>query len=173
MWKRSIWLEGLFAEAKQWHSLQRSSRFEGLTNVRHPGLLIAAGQNLKRWFQATGWGEEASGAAVPLSWRSVWRKRDREVLRRQFVPRTSNRTNCGRSWHLTFTRSEGYYSPAPRPYGRDAASRSVPPAPTGSMIPTIQFFYGVAINRVGQSSPDPKGDMAPMLREPGGKQSTR
>jgi transposase len=64
MWKRSIWLEGLFAEAKQWHGLQKF-RVRGLTNVNIQGLLIAAGQNLKRWFQATGWGRKSfPGAAI-------------------------------------------------------------------------------------------------------------
>jgi transposase len=58
MWKRSIWLEGLFAEAKQWHGLQKF-RVRGLTNVNIQGLLIAAGQNLKRWFQATSWGRRS------------------------------------------------------------------------------------------------------------------
>ncbi|HEV2123220.1 MAG TPA: IS1182 family transposase, partial [Chloroflexota bacterium] len=55
MRKRSVWVEPLFAEAKQWHGL-RQFRLRGLANVNMEGLLIAAGQNLKRWLAATGWG---------------------------------------------------------------------------------------------------------------------
>ena len=55
MRKRQVWVEPLFAEAKEWHSLRRF-RLRGLANVNTEGLLIAAGQNLKRWLAATGWG---------------------------------------------------------------------------------------------------------------------
>ena len=50
-----MWVEPLFGEAKQWHGL-RQFRLRGLANVNMEGLLIAAGQNLKRWLSATGWG---------------------------------------------------------------------------------------------------------------------
>lgn len=55
MRKRSVWVEPLFGEAKQWHGL-RQFRLRGLENVNTEGLLVAAGQNLKRWLVATGWG---------------------------------------------------------------------------------------------------------------------
>ena len=55
MRKRSVWVEPLFGEAKQWHGL-RQFRLRGLENVNMEGLLVAAGQNLKRWLAATGWG---------------------------------------------------------------------------------------------------------------------
>jgi transposase len=55
MRKRQVWVEPLFAEAKLWHGLRRF-RLRGLDNVNIEGLLIAAGQNLKRWLAATGWG---------------------------------------------------------------------------------------------------------------------
>jgi IS5 family transposase len=55
MRKRSTWVEGLFAEAKDWHGLRRF-RLRGLINVNIEALLVATGQNLKRWLQATGWG---------------------------------------------------------------------------------------------------------------------
>jgi DDE family transposase len=63
MRKRSIWVEGLFAEAKQWHGLGKF-RLRRLVNVNIQGLLIAAGQNLKRWLQATGWGHRAFPGAA-------------------------------------------------------------------------------------------------------------
>lgn len=56
MRKRKVWVEPLFGEAKQWHGLQRF-RLRGLMKVNTEGLLIAAGQNLKRWLARTGWGQ--------------------------------------------------------------------------------------------------------------------
>jgi transposase len=55
MRKRQVWVEPLFAEAKLWHGLRRF-RLRGLDNVNIEGLLIAAGQNLKRFLAASGWG---------------------------------------------------------------------------------------------------------------------
>jgi hypothetical protein len=55
MRKRQVWVEPLFAEAKMWHGLRRL-RVRGLHNANIQGLLIAAGQNLKRWLAASGWG---------------------------------------------------------------------------------------------------------------------
>jgi IS5 family transposase len=55
MRKRSVWVEPLFAEAKQWHGLDRF-RLRGPVNVNIEALLVATGQNLKRWLAATGWG---------------------------------------------------------------------------------------------------------------------
>jgi len=55
MRKRQVWPEPLFAEAKQWHGLRRF-RLRGLEKVNMEGLLVATGQNLKRWLTATGWG---------------------------------------------------------------------------------------------------------------------
>ena len=55
MRKRSVWVEPLFGEAKQWHGL-RQFRLRGLANVNIVGLLVAAGQNLKRLLRVRGWG---------------------------------------------------------------------------------------------------------------------
>jgi transposase len=55
MRKRSVWVEPLFGEAKQWHGL-RQFRLRGLDNVNMEALLVATGQNLKRWLAKTGWG---------------------------------------------------------------------------------------------------------------------
>lgn len=46
--KRQVWVEPLFGEAKQWHQGARF-RLRGLHKVNIQGVLIAAGQNLKRW----------------------------------------------------------------------------------------------------------------------------
>jgi hypothetical protein len=55
MRKRQVWIEPLFGEAKDWHGLRRF-RLRGLWRVNGVGLLVAAGQNLKRWLSKTGWG---------------------------------------------------------------------------------------------------------------------
>jgi hypothetical protein len=70
MRKRAVWVEPLFGEAKQWHGL-RQFRLRGLANVNMQALLVAAGQNLKRWLAARGWGRRhgpwGSLLALPLS----------------------------------------------------------------------------------------------------------
>ena len=58
MRKRQVWPEPLFAEAKQWHGLRRF-RLRGLKKANIEGLQVAAGQNLKRWLTATGWGRRS------------------------------------------------------------------------------------------------------------------
>ena len=64
MRKRKVWVEPLFAEAKEWHGLRRF-RLRRLWRVNSEALLIAAGQNLKRLLQRHGWGRRPfpSGAA--------------------------------------------------------------------------------------------------------------
>ena len=62
--KRQVWVEPLFAEAKDWHGLRRF-RLRGLEKVNGEALLIAAGQILKRLLRRWGWGRRPfpSGAA--------------------------------------------------------------------------------------------------------------
>ena len=55
MRKRQVWVEPLFGEAKDWHGLRRF-RLRGRWKVNCEALLVAAGQNLKRWLSKTGWG---------------------------------------------------------------------------------------------------------------------
>jgi transposase len=73
MRKRKVWVEPLFAEAKEWHGLRRL-RWRGLANANIQGLLIAAGQNLKRLLAATGWGRRRApcGSLLALP-REPWR----------------------------------------------------------------------------------------------------
>ncbi len=53
--KRQVWVEPLFAEAKDWHGLRRF-RLRLLWRVNIEALQIAAGQNLKRLLKKRGWG---------------------------------------------------------------------------------------------------------------------
>jgi transposase len=69
MRKRKVWVEPLFAEAKDWHGLRRF-RLRGLPKVNGEALLIAAGQNLKRLLSRWGWGRRpwpngAAGLVLP------------------------------------------------------------------------------------------------------------
>jgi hypothetical protein len=43
-----VWVEPLFAEANEWHGFRRF-RLRGHENVNNESLLVAAGQNLKRF----------------------------------------------------------------------------------------------------------------------------
>lgn len=67
--KRKVWVEPLFGEAKQWHGL-RQFRLRGLKKVNMEGVMVAAGQNLKRLLQAGGWGRRPwpGGAAGMVGW---------------------------------------------------------------------------------------------------------
>jgi transposase len=73
MRKRQVWVEPLFAEAKQWHGLARL-RLRGLPNANIQGLLIAAGQNLKRLLAARGWGRRQApcGSLLALPALPLW-----------------------------------------------------------------------------------------------------
>jgi len=90
MRKRKAWIEPLFGEAKQWHGL-RQFRLRGLMKVNIQGVFVAAGQNLKRWLAATGWGRRpAPGGALTLT-RSATVA---DCARRRRPPRPSTRPNC-------------------------------------------------------------------------------
>jgi hypothetical protein len=71
MRKRKVWVATRrvpgFAEAKDRHGLRRL-RLRGLENANIQGLLIAAGQNLKRFLAASGWGRRNApcGSLVAL-----------------------------------------------------------------------------------------------------------
>jgi hypothetical protein len=55
MRKRSVWVEPLFAEGKDWHGMRRY-RLRRLWRVNCEALVRAAGQNLKRLLKKRGWG---------------------------------------------------------------------------------------------------------------------
>ena len=71
MRKRQVWVEPLFAEAKDWHGMRRF-RLRRLWRVNCEALMRAAGQNLKRLLKKRGWGrrpwpEGAANALMELS----------------------------------------------------------------------------------------------------------
>ena len=53
--KRSVWVEPLFAEGKDWHGMRRF-RLRLLWRVNCEALMRATGQNLKRLLKKRGWG---------------------------------------------------------------------------------------------------------------------
>jgi transposase len=63
--KRSVWVEPLFAEAKDWHGLRRC-RLRRLWRVNVQVLWTASGQNLKRLLARRGWGRRPFPAAPGL-----------------------------------------------------------------------------------------------------------
>jgi hypothetical protein len=63
--KRQVWVEPLFAEAKDWHGLRRC-RLRRLWRVNVQLLLTASGQNLKRLLSRHGWGRRPFPAAPGL-----------------------------------------------------------------------------------------------------------
>jgi hypothetical protein len=70
--KRSVWVEPLFGEAKQWHGLGRF-RLRRLEKVNGEALMTASGQNIKRLLQARGWGRRpipTGAAGVSSCWLS-------------------------------------------------------------------------------------------------------
>jgi hypothetical protein len=66
--KRQVWVEPLFAEAKDWHGMRRF-RLRRLWRVNCEALLIASGQNLKRLLSKRGWGRRPlpSGTALQFA----------------------------------------------------------------------------------------------------------
>jgi hypothetical protein len=62
---RSVWVEPLFAAAKDWHGLRRC-RLRRLWRVNVPVLWTAGGQNLKRLLARRGWGRRPFPAAPGL-----------------------------------------------------------------------------------------------------------
>lgn len=60
--KRGVWMEPLFAEAKEWHGLRRC-RLRRLWRVNVQVLWTAGGQNLKRLLARRGWGRRPFPAA--------------------------------------------------------------------------------------------------------------
>jgi len=87
--KRKVWIEPLFAEAKEWHGVRRF-RLRRLKKVNIEALIIAAGQNIKRLMGASRRGPRSLPQAAALhfpeppffSSRCCTRKRHRCVLRR-------------------------------------------------------------------------------------------
>lgn len=72
--QRQVWVEPLFAEAKDWHGWRRFRR-RGLPKVTGEALLIAAGQNLKRLLSRRGWSRRpwpsgAAGIVLPAPMRA-------------------------------------------------------------------------------------------------------
>lgn len=87
--KRKVWVEPLFAEAKEWHGMRRF-RLRRLKKVNMEGLMVAAGQNIKRLVGASRRGPRSlpqAAAALHFpeqpfsSSRCCARKRHRCVLR--------------------------------------------------------------------------------------------
>jgi hypothetical protein len=63
--KRKVWVEPMFAEAKEWHGMRRF-RLRTLWQVNVEALMTAAGQNIKRLLTFSGRGPRKLAQAVAL-----------------------------------------------------------------------------------------------------------
>jgi hypothetical protein len=63
--KRKVWVEPMFAEAKEWHGMRRF-RLRRLWRVNVEALVIAAGQNIKRLLTFSGMGPRRLAQAQAL-----------------------------------------------------------------------------------------------------------
>jgi hypothetical protein len=63
--ERKVWVETLFAEAKDWHGMRRF-RLRRLEKVDQEALMIAAGQNVKRLLEFGGRGPRRLAQAAAL-----------------------------------------------------------------------------------------------------------
>ena len=124
MRKRQVWVEPLFAEAKDWHGLRRF-RLRGLEKVNGEALLIAAGQNLKRLLSRRGWGRRpfpsgAAGVVLPARQPLTSGGKLTWVLVPAIPPRLSGATQRG----LFFTTLSRFLD---RTRSRPRVPRSFPP----------------------------------------------
>jgi hypothetical protein len=62
--KRSVWVEPLFVEAKDWHG-QGRFRLRGLWRVHAEVVPIATGQNLRQLLSKRGWGRRPWPRGAP------------------------------------------------------------------------------------------------------------
>ena len=94
--KRSVWVEPLFAEAKDWHGMRRF-RLRLLWRVNIEALLIASGQNLKRLLKKRGWGRRPcpADAVFALFFTLCW------WLTRNFLEYVSVSSLIGLSYPLS------------------------------------------------------------------------
>jgi hypothetical protein len=89
-----VWVEPLFAEGKQWHTIRRF-RGRRLWRANCEALVIATGQNLQRLLQKLGWGSAAlpygsrHGGQPCLLDAPVLSAARRHGPRRPFLPRPS------------------------------------------------------------------------------------
>jgi hypothetical protein len=69
--KRTVWVEPLFAEGKDWHGMRRF-RLRRLWRVNCEALMRAAGQNLKRLLKKRGWGRRPCPAEAVFALFLTW-----------------------------------------------------------------------------------------------------
>jgi transposase len=69
--KRTVWVEPLFAEGKDWHGMRRF-RLRRLWRVNCEALTRAAGQNLKRLLKERGWGRRPFPAEGVCAFFLAW-----------------------------------------------------------------------------------------------------
>ncbi len=100
MRKRKVWVEPLFGEGKAWHTMRRF-RLRTLRKVNIKGLVIAAGQNLKRFLSWRGWGRRSgpTGAIGVVIARQTgtdsWMLAGRIMKQAQAATPSRHKNHCG------------------------------------------------------------------------------
>ncbi len=102
MRKRSVWVEPLFAEGKDWHGM-RHFRLRRLWRVNCEALMRAAGQNLKRLLKKWGWGrrpwpEAAVCAASHPDWEEDEQPREEAPGRKWARTLVASMVSLGSTW---------------------------------------------------------------------------
>ncbi len=103
--KRKVWVEPLFAEAKDWHGMRRF-RLRRLWRVNCEALVTATGQNLKRLLQQRGWRRrpfpaEAVARVPPANWEPD--ESPRHDLRKSYKPSVAVASLVARGAPRTFS----------------------------------------------------------------------
>jgi hypothetical protein len=99
--KCCVWVEPLFAEAKDWYGMRRF-RLRLLWRVNSEAFLISAGQNLKHLLKKRGWGRRpfptgalhASFCLLLCAFSRLFRKSDLFPYHLAQIPQWSWRTIC-------------------------------------------------------------------------------
>jgi len=96
--KRKVWVEPLFAEAKEWHGMRRF-RLRRLRKVNIEALMVAAGQNVKRLVSGGHRGPRSlpQAAALRLPEPLLYSSRSR-ARRRHWCPLRGRRERFSTRW---------------------------------------------------------------------------
>jgi len=98
--KRKVWVEPLFAEAKEWHGMRRF-RLRKLRKVNMEALIVAAGQNIKRLLGASRRGPRSLPQAAALRLpEPPFYSRCRARRCHRYVPRHRRRRSFSTRWNV-------------------------------------------------------------------------
>jgi hypothetical protein len=95
--RRVVWVEPLFAEAKDWHGMRRF-RLRGLEKVNAEALMIASGQNTKRLLAFGNWRPRKLAQAAALRPPERFASREHRVARHHRGPYALSLARFSTGW---------------------------------------------------------------------------